>query len=142
MAYQSGILKHRVTILNRTEASTGRFGKDGSGVTWTEDGTVWAAVDFVKGLRAMHEGALDVYGVVMIRMRWNSVINMRSRISYDGQFYQILGETFHAVKQENIIQFNAQVLINEPTIVVPTPTTPTTEPTEPEENENSSDNTL
>lgn len=112
MAYTSGILKHRVTILNREEATTSKYGKDGAGVTWQEAGTVWADVSWVKGLRTMREGALDVYGVVLVRMRWNGVITMRSRIRYDGQTYQILGETFHADKQENTIQFNAQVIIN------------------------------
>lgn len=113
MAYTSGILKHRVTILNRDEAQSSKWGKDGAGVQWQEAGTVWADVSWVKGLRTMREGALDVYGVVLVRMRWNSVITMRSRIRHDGQTYQILGETFHADKQENTIQFNAQIIIND-----------------------------
>ena len=112
MAYSTGILKHRVTILNRDDAQASKWGKDGAGVQWQEAGTVWADVSWVKGLRTMREGALDVYGVVLVRMRWNGVINMRSRIRYDGQTYQILGETFHADKQENTIQFNAQIIIN------------------------------
>ena len=113
MAYSTGLLKHRVTILNREEAQTSKWGKDGTGVSWRNDGTVWASVDFVRGLRTMREGALDVYGVVLVRMRWNDKINMRSRIQYEGQTYNVLGETFHADKQENTIQFNAQVLIND-----------------------------
>ena len=113
MAYTTDILKHRVTILNRTTATDTKWGKDGAGVMWQETATVWAAVDFVRGLRTMREGALDVYGVVMVRMRWNNIVTMRSRIRYDGQVYQILSETFHADRQENTIQFNAQIIINE-----------------------------
>lgn len=32
MAYTTGLLKHRVTILNRREAQQGRFGLDSAGV--------------------------------------------------------------------------------------------------------------
>lgn len=113
MAYTSGLLKHRVTILNRTEAQQGRFGLDSSGVEFEQTGTVWASVDFAKGKGAMNAGALDVYGVVMIRMRWNTIVNERSRIVYEGKTYQIIGETFHAQRQENTIQFHAQQVIND-----------------------------
>jgi hypothetical protein len=44
-------------------------------------------------------------------MDWNSVITMRSRISWNGDIYQILPETFHPDKQANTIQFNAQVIV-------------------------------
>ena len=60
----------------------------------------------------MNAGALDVYGVVMIRMRYNTIVNERSRILYEGKTYQIIGETFHADRQENTIQFHAQLIIN------------------------------
>lgn len=115
MSYSTGMLKHQVIILNRKEATSSKWGKDGSGVEWEQSGCVWAAVDFVRGLRTMREGALDVYGVVMVRMRWNNVINLRSRIIYEGQVYNILGETFHAEPQDNTIQFNAQIIVNEKT---------------------------
>ena len=113
MAYSSGILQDRVTILNRDEQTVGRFGIDSAGVGWSDAGTVWASVDWVKGKGAMNAGALDVYGVVIVRMRWNSIVNERSRIVYDGKTYQIIGETFHAQRQANTIQFHAQQVIND-----------------------------
>ena len=113
MAYSTGLLKHRVTILNRTEAQQGRFGLDSAGVEFESTGTVWASVDWAKGKGAMNAGALDVYGVVMIRMRYNTIVNERSRIFYDGKTYQIIGETFHADRQDNTIQFQAQQIIND-----------------------------
>mgnify|MGYP003528271733 FL=1 len=113
MAYSSGLLKHRVTILNRTEAQQGRFGLDSAGVEFESAGTVWASVDWTRGKGAMNAGALDVYGVVIIRMRWNTIVNERSRILYDGKTYQIIGETFHADRQDNTIQFQAQQIIND-----------------------------
>ena len=113
MAYTSGLLKHRVTIQNRREAQQGKFGLDSMGIGFETVGTVWAAVDFAKGKGAMNAGALDVYGVVMVRMRWNNIVNERSRILYEGKTYQIIGETFHANRQENTIQFHAQQIIND-----------------------------
>ena len=110
--YSSGLRHGRVTILNRQEQTVGAYGIDSGGVGWTEVATVWADVSFVKGLRAMREGALDVYGVVMVRMNWNPDVTLRSRIVYDGQTYQILGETVHADRQANQVQFHAQVVID------------------------------
>lgn len=113
MTYSSGFLNKRVTILNRTEAVVGKYGRDSGGAEYTSAGIAWASIDFVKGKRAMNDGAIDVYGIVMVRMRYNKEINMRSRIGYDGDFYDILPETFHSDKQANTIQFNAQLVINE-----------------------------
>lgn len=113
MAYSTGILRNRVTILNRTEATQGRFGLDSSGVEFETAGTVWAEVTWAKGKQAMNVGALDVYGVIMVRMRWNSIVNDRSRVMYEGKTYQILGDTFHAQRQDNTIQFHAQLVVKE-----------------------------
>lgn len=111
MAYSTGLLKERVTILTREEAQQDRFGLDAGGVTFVETGTVWASVDWAKGKQALNAGALDVYGTVMVRMRWNSKITERSRIRHNGKLYQIIGETFHADYQANTIQFLAQLVV-------------------------------
>lgn len=113
MAYTSDLLKDRVIILNRAEAVQNRFGLDAGGVNWEQTACVYASVDWAKGKTAMNAGALDVYGVVMVRMRWNDKITLRSRIIYDEKTYQILGDTFHADKRENTIQFHAQLVIND-----------------------------
>ena len=113
MPYSSGFLKDRVTILNRKEAVQGKFGLDSAGIEFETAACVWANVDWQKGKGAMNAGALDVYGVVMIRMRYNTIVNERSRILYDGKTYQIIGETFHADRQDNTIQFHAQQVIND-----------------------------
>ena len=113
MAYSTGLLKHRVTILNRTEAQQGRFGLDSAGVEFEPAGTVWASVDWTRGKGAMNAGALDVYGVVIIRMRWNTIVNERSRIVWHDKTYQIVGETLNADRQGNTIQFLAQQIVND-----------------------------
>lgn len=113
MAYSSGWLKHRITIQNRADATTNKWGVDGTGIQWTDSGTVWASVDWVKGKSAMNVGALDAYAVVMVRMRWTDIISMRSRVISEGVTYQIVPETFHADRQANTIQFHAQAIITE-----------------------------
>ena len=113
MPYSSGFLKDRVTILNRKEAVQGKFGLDSAGIEWENVGCVHANVDWQKGKTAMNAGALDAYGVKIVRMRWNNIITERSRIQYDGRTYQILPETFNANRQENTIQFLCQQIIND-----------------------------
>lgn len=113
MAYSTGILKDRVTILNRTAAQDGRFGLDSAGIEFEPAGTVWASVDWQKGKTAMTAGALDAYGVKIVRMRWNSIITERSRIQWQGKTYQILPETFNADRQGNTIQFLCQQIVND-----------------------------
>lgn len=113
MAYSTGIMKDRVTILNRTAAQDGRFGLDSAGIEFEPAKTVWAEVTWAKGKQAMNAGALDVYGVVMVRMRYNTTVNERSRIMWDGKTYQIIGETFHPARQDNTIQFHAQQIVKD-----------------------------
>ena len=113
MAYSSGIRNKRITVINRTEQAVGVFGIDSAGVEWQDGPTLWANVEWSRGKTAMNAGALDAYGVVMVRMLWTSTINMRSRIRYDGQVYQILPDTFHADYETNAIQFHAQLIVNE-----------------------------
>ena len=97
--------------MNREAQAVGAYGIDSGGVDWRDDGTVWADVTWVKGMRTLREGALDAYGIVMVRMNWNAIVTLRSRIVYDGQVYQVLSDTFHADKHENTVQFQAQIVI-------------------------------
>lgn len=113
MGYSSGMLKDHITVLNRTKAVMGEFGLDSSGTEWEETGCYHASVTWNKGMRTLQEGAIDAYGVKMVRMRWTPCINMRSRIRFDGITYEILPETFNPDRQENTIQFLAQAIIND-----------------------------
>lgn len=112
MSYTSGLLRDRVLILRREEAKASEWGKMGDGALWVPWRHVWASVGWAKGKGAMNAGAVDVYGVVMVRMRWNDVIDGRCRIRHGQQVYQIIGETFHADRHENTIQFHAQLVVN------------------------------
>ena len=100
MAYESGFLNRRVTVRNKV-TGTG-FGET---TKFSDVATVWASVTFTKGMKALHEGALDAYDTVMIRMRWNSFTKRDSLLIYENVTYQIT--SFHADKQENTIQITA-----------------------------------
>ncbi len=113
MPYTAGFLKDLVTVLNRKEAVQGKFGLDSAGIEWENMGCVHANVDWQKGKSGMTAGALDAYGVKIVRMRWNNIITERSRIQFDGKTYQILPETFNACRQENTIQFLCQQIVND-----------------------------
>lgn len=112
MAYTAGMRKDRIKVLNRVEAAMGKHGRDSHGVIWVPVCCLWASVDWQKGKTAMAEGALDSYGVIMVRLNYSSQIAMRNRIEWQGQVYQIIPETFHADYQDNTIQFHAQVVID------------------------------
>ena len=111
MGYSSGILDTKVVIMNRKKAVTSDYGLDGRGIEWEDSCCVWAAVDWARGMRTLNAGAVDAYGVVLVRMRYNEHVGMRSRIRIGGDTYQVLPETFHADKRANTVQFNAQVIV-------------------------------
>jgi head-tail adaptor len=113
MTYTAGFLKDLVTVLNRKKAVQGRMGLDSAGIEWENMGCIHANVDWQKGKSGMTAGALDAYGVKIIRMRWNSIVNERSRIQWHGKTYQILPETFNADHQDDTIQFLCQQIIND-----------------------------
>lgn len=104
MSYQSGFIHSRVVIRNKV-AST-RFGET---TAYYYSGTVWANVSFSKGMKALHEGALDAYDTVIIRMRYNEIVNRDSLLVHDGRTYQI--QSFHRNHRENIIQITAQEMV-------------------------------
>ena len=113
MAFSTGFLKDRITILNRTGETSGKFGIDTNGISWEVSAEVWASVEWARGKSALNAGAVDAYSYLLIRMRWTSAVNMRSRITHNGKTYQIIPETFHEDRQGNTIQFNAQLVIND-----------------------------
>jgi len=107
MAYSSGLLNKKIAIwaVNR-DNQTGKAGRGSAGVKYDCLGCVWGAITWSKGMRAMREGALEAYDVVMIRMRWNSLVDKDSRLTCEGKTYQIL--QFNSDRRENQIQITAQ----------------------------------
>lgn len=107
------MLDTRIVIMNRKKAVSSDYGLDGKGIEWEDTCCVSAWLTWNRGMRALNAGALDVYGVVMIRMRYHQAVTMRSRVRIDGETYQILPETFHSDKRANTVQFTAQVIVND-----------------------------
>ena len=104
MAYTSGILKYRVTILNKQVASG--FGETTS---FQPAATVWADVTWKKGQKALNEGVLDSQDTVLIRMRYNNIVTRDSRLQCNDVTYQI--QSLHADHQENTIQITATEIV-------------------------------
>lgn len=105
MAYSTGIMNRRVAIMTRSTSDIGSFGRNSAGQSYAYAATVWAAVDFNRGTKAMREGAYDGYDRVMFRMRWNPTVDRSSMLVWDGRTYQI--ESFNADRYQNTIQITA-----------------------------------
>ena len=106
MAYSSGLLKHRVTILNKVRPTQGDFGAT---TRYAEAAEVWADVTWSKGVKALREGALDAYDTIMVRMRYNTIVSRESRLLHDGVTYQI--QSLHRDYQDNTIQITATEVV-------------------------------
>ena len=117
MGYSSGFLKHRIMVLNRTQAEMGDYGLDSSGAEWEECGCIWANVAGQKGMAAASVGAFDVYGKILVRCRYDSAMKVglfgRSRIRHQGTTYSVLPETVQPDEQDNTMQLWAQAIIND-----------------------------
>lgn len=118
MGYASGILNHRITFAQRVKAEAGAHGLDSNGVKYAIITTIWANVKFSKGVKALNEGAVDAYDVLMFRLRWRGDIDRWCLIKYHGTWYQI--ESFNEDYKDNQIQITARELTNQKvTIVTP-----------------------
>lgn len=111
MAYSAGMLRERVTIVRRTVGTADPFGKDSAGVTYETVGVFWAAFSFKKGMKSIHEGAVDGYDTIMFRMRWNANITRECLIQFDGRWYDI--ESFWREYHTNQIQITARERANQ-----------------------------
>ena len=106
MAYSTGMLKHRIMILNKVLPTQADFGET---TQYEVKSCVWASVTWSKGVKALREGALDAYDTIMVRMRYNTVVSRESRLLIDGVTYQI--QSLHSDRQENTIQITATEVV-------------------------------
>ena len=106
MGYSAGFLNKRVMIRNKKAPTEQTFGDT---TEYEDAGCVWANVTWSKGVKALHEGALDAYDTVLIRMRWNTIVSRDSQLVYDGVTYQIM--SLHADRQDNTIQITATEIV-------------------------------
>ena len=106
MAYSTGLLKHRVKILNKVRPTQGDFGAT---TCYAEAATVWADITWLKGVKRLAESSLDAMDTVMIRMRYNTTVSRDSRLEHDGVTYQI--QSLHRDYQDNTIQITATEVV-------------------------------
>ena len=116
MAYSSGMLNKRITIAKRTGAVAGKSGRDSGGIKYEIIGTFWAAEDFNKGVKALRNGAVEAYNVVMFRLRYHECINRWCLIQYNGTWYEI--ESCNEDRQANQIQITAHEMPNQKVTLV------------------------
>ena len=119
MAYSTGMLNKRIQIYQRAEEGSDlkgkNFGKSGQ-PKYQLLGDFWANDTFSKGVKALHEGALDAYDTVMFRLRYHACIDRWCLIRYNGTWYQIL--SFNADEHDNQIQITAQEMPNQNVTVI------------------------
>lgn len=114
MGYSSSMLRFLVDIYNRATPTSSKFGIDGSGITWEKVASnLHVNITWGKGVASLREGALDAYTEILVRMPYNDIVTMRSRLMWNGQMYQIKPNTFHPDYMEDKIQFNAVLVIDE-----------------------------
>ena len=136
--YSRDLLQERVAVAKRYEEQSQTFGGS-STVTKYEwlnktesDHGFWCKHDWTRGLKAMHEGALDAYDTVMFRMDFDPAIDRWCLLQFDGKWYQI--QSLNGSYHENKLQITAIEMANQKvTIVEPTP--------EPESNSGTTDET-
>ena len=95
-------MNKRVAVLNPATVTQGKFGRQSAGRGYKFDGKFWAAVDFNKGMKSMREGALDAYDTLMVRMRWNNKVTVRSMIVWNGRTFAV--RSFNDDRKTNQIQ--------------------------------------
>ena len=119
MSYSSGMLNKLIQIYQRAEEGSDlkgkNFGKSGQ-PKYQLLGDFWANETFSKGVKALHEGALDAYDTVMFRLRYHACIDRWCLIRYNGTWYQIL--SFNADEHDNQIQITAQEMPNQNVTVI------------------------
>ena len=118
MAYSTGMMNKRVTVAKRAADDGATFGKSGQ-PKYEIVGTFWMAETFTKGVKAMHEGALDAYDTVMFRCRYNKNIDRWCLLRYNGKWYQIT--SFNEDYQENQVQMTAVEMANQNVNIVYSP---------------------
>jgi hypothetical protein len=66
-------------------------------------------------MKALQEGALDVYDKVLFRMNWNNIVRRDSILVCEGKKYQVL--SLDGEFQKNEIEILAQELVNQQIVI-------------------------
>ena len=114
--FTSGMRNHRITILNKVQASGRSFGEK---TGYQRDGSLNSSYEFNKGTRAFREGALDAYDSVMFRLNFSGnvakKITRESLIEMHGKIYQI--QSLNADYHDNKIIIRATEMTTQVSII-------------------------
>ena len=116
MAYSAGMMNKRIKIARRVAAEMGAYGKNSAGQKYELLGTFWASETWSKGVKALHEGALDAYDTVMFRMRYNESVDRWCLIQYHGKWYEI--QSLNGEYQSNQLQITAIERANQQVTII------------------------
>ena len=108
------MLNTRITIAKRAAEAADGFGRN-SQQKYEILCECWASETFSRGTKALREGALDAYDVVMFRLRHNADVDRWCLIQSNGKWYQIL--SLNDSYQDNQMQITAQEMTTPPAIV-------------------------
>lgn len=109
------MMNKRVVVAKRATDESATFGKSGQPKYYIL-GTFWMGETFNKGVKAMHEGALDAYDTVMFRCRFIKQLDRWCLLKFNGKWYQI--QSFNEDYQENQIQMTAIEMANQKVTIV------------------------
>jgi len=84
---KSGDLRHRITLQSPSHS---RDEYQQMVPTWTDEATVWAAIEWGSGRRYVEASQLNAEIKGVVRIRYRSDVQPTWRISYDGRYFQIL----------------------------------------------------
>lgn len=100
--YTAGMLNERITIHIPGQYIDGEYGRTQLAGSSIER---WASVTWSKGVKALHEGAVDAYDTIMVRLRYDQQITRDCKLEHDGTMYRI--QSFHADRRAATIQITA-----------------------------------
>lgn len=105
---------YRVTILNKIEPTEKAFGEK---TGYRREGSLWSSYKFKKGIKALREGALDAYDIVVFRMNIsaNVKITRESLIECQGKIFQI--QSLNDDHRENKIVVTATEMTTQVNII-------------------------
>lgn len=103
--FNSGMRNHRVTILNKVLPAEKVFGEK---TGYQRIGSLWSSYEFIKGTKALREGALDAYDYVLFRMNFSGnaakVVTRESIIEMSGTYYQIQSSNKDEIENKIIVK--------------------------------------
>lgn len=84
---KSGDFRHQITLQSPSYA---RDAKQELVATWTDEATVWAAIEWGSGRRFAEASQLNAEVSGIIRIRYRSDVQPTWRIYYDERYFQII----------------------------------------------------